>query len=190
MKKTMHRKTAIELISKHDVGNVPYEERKTTIECAFLTGFDLKDDEIQSYPHDLQQELCNQQQEYDFTDSRYDPIIVNDIQESYVGAKNEYILEKLKKIKPEESEIEGDAEKLFECRCCHYLTLTEDRSYDICSVCFWEDDGATEEKDYSGPNHQTLGEGRKNFAKLGACDETSREHVDPDGIYKYHRRST
>jgi len=50
----MHRKFAIELIAKHDVMNVALEKRKNTIECAFLTGYDFEDEEIQSYPTYLQ----------------------------------------------------------------------------------------------------------------------------------------
>ena len=89
---------------------------------------------------------------------------------------------------PEETDIEGQAEVLFECPCCRFLTLSEQRGFDICTVCFWEDDGASKEEEYSGPNHQTLGEGRANFACFGACDEKAKKHVEPDGIYKYHQR--
>jgi hypothetical protein len=51
------------------------------------------------------------------------------------------------------------------CPVCGYLTLNERSGYDICSICFWEDDGIDdfEENEKSGPNHMTLKEGREIF---------------------------
>lgn len=53
------------------------------------------------------------------------------------------------------------------CPVCGYLTLNERDSFDICIICFWEDDGIDDyEKDFeSGPNHMTLTEARNNFIK-------------------------
>ena len=68
---------------------------------------------------------------------------------------------------------------LLQCPCCDYFTLNERRSYEICSVCFWEDDGLdiNNLEKHSGPNHQTLKEGRANFLAFGACDEQSKKNV-------------
>jgi hypothetical protein len=51
------------------------------------------------------------------------------------------------------------------CPVCGYLTLDERDSFDICSICFWEDDGIDdfEVNNDSGPNHMTLKEGREIF---------------------------
>lgn len=48
------------------------------------------------------------------------------------------------------------------CPICGYLTLDERDAFDICGICFWEDDGIDdfEENEDSGPNHMTLKEGR------------------------------
>lgn len=48
------------------------------------------------------------------------------------------------------------------CPVCGYLTLDERDTFDICGICFWEDDGIDdfEENKDSGPNHMTLKEGR------------------------------
>ncbi|MBW4608570.1 MAG: hypothetical protein KME22_15515 [Hassallia sp. WJT32-NPBG1] len=43
----------------------------------------------------------------------------------------------------------------YHCPCCGYKTLSERGGYEICPVCFWEDDGQDEEdKDVirGGPN--------------------------------------
>lgn len=54
------------------------------------------------------------------------------------------------------------------CPVCGYLTLDERSVYDICLICFWEDDGDDdfESERISGPNHMTLTEGRGLFFKV------------------------
>ena len=54
------------------------------------------------------------------------------------------------------------------CPVCGYLTLDERVSFEICPICFWEDDGIDDyEKDFeSGPNHMTLTEARNIFIEL------------------------
>lgn len=51
------------------------------------------------------------------------------------------------------------------CPNCGYLTLQERTAFEICSICFWEDDGLDdfEENEESGPNHMSLKEGRMIF---------------------------
>lgn len=68
---------------------------------------------------------------------------------------------------------------LKQCPCCDYFTLTERGAYEICLVCFWEDDGNDINKldRHSGPNHQTLRQARENFVKTGACDKNSLKSV-------------
>ncbi|MBZ9712743.1 CPCC family cysteine-rich protein [Deinococcus multiflagellatus] len=74
--------------------------------------------------------------------------------------------------------------KRFACPCCGFLTLKRRGHYDICRVCFWEDDGGNDDHRHSGPNHMTLGEARQNFARLGACDEGSLAFVRPPLPYE------
>lgn len=69
-----------------------------------------------------------------------------------------------------------------QCPCCDYIALAERGSYQICPVCFWEDDGQDiDEPDTpSGPNHGlTLRDGRRNFALSGACEPDMARHVLP-----------
>jgi hypothetical protein len=61
----------------------------------------------------------------------------------------------------------GEAEPLLECPCCGFRTLESRGEYDICKVCFWEDNGCNDPERYCGPNHMTLAEGRGNFERLG-----------------------
>jgi hypothetical protein len=71
--------------------------------------------------------------------------------------------------------------KQHQCPCCDYFTLDERGQYDVCPVCYWEDSGADLDRldEHSGPNHQTLREGRKHFLEFGACDRAMLVHVLP-----------
>ena len=86
----------------------------------------------------------------------------------------------------------------FSCPCCGCFTLEERGGYDICPVCFWEDDaylviadgeikGVRVDNDVSdeelldepsSANHGlTLREGRENYRKFGASEESMRKYV-------------
>jgi hypothetical protein len=84
-----------------------------------------------------------------------------------------------------ETSVVRDAEDgvTFACPCCRCLTLGERGRFEICPVCFWEDDGQ-DDMDASvirgGPNGAlSLEQARENFAAFGACDERSKQHVRP-----------
>ncbi|RUT05051.1 hypothetical protein DSM106972_038720 [Dulcicalothrix desertica PCC 7102] len=60
----------------------------------------------------------------------------------------------------------------FLCPCCENLTLEEDRigSFEICPVCFWENDNIQfDDPDYEGgANKVSLNQARQNYKKFGA----------------------
>ncbi|WP_405142840.1 CPCC family cysteine-rich protein [Sphaerisporangium sp. NBC_01403] len=71
------------------------------------------------------------------------------------------------------------------CPCCGYLTLDEPGNYEICHLCFWEDDG----DDGRGPNRTYMAEARANFLRWGAMDQRfiysvrppEPQEIPPDG---------
>jgi hypothetical protein len=69
----------------------------------------------------------------------------------------------------------------YRCPCCRSLTLPERGGYDICAVCFWEDDGQDDsdaDMVRGGPNYTlSLTEARANYARIGACEERVLPHV-------------
>jgi hypothetical protein len=71
----------------------------------------------------------------------------------------------------------------YRCPCCHYKTLEERGGYDICPVCFWEDDGQDDEDADTNrvfsPNHMSLTRARENYRRFGACQERLIQHVRP-----------
>ena len=69
----------------------------------------------------------------------------------------------------------------YTCPCCGYKTLDEEPpdTYDICEVCFWEDDGVQfREPDYEGgANTVSLKQAQNNYRVFGACEERCLEFV-------------
>ncbi|WP_456715416.1 CPCC family cysteine-rich protein [Bradyrhizobium sp. USDA 4353] len=69
----------------------------------------------------------------------------------------------------------------YRCPCCRFLTLGERGGFEICPVCYWEDDGQDDhDADLirGGPNGRlSLTEARQNFGSCGASDPAYRKHV-------------
>lgn len=60
----------------------------------------------------------------------------------------------------------------IKCPCCGFYTLNEkEPKYDICPVCFWENDPfQTKNPNETGANNVNLTEGRDNYHRFGACE--------------------
>lgn len=73
-------------------------------------------------------------------------------------------------------------EGMLACPCCGHATLSTRGEYEICPVCFWEDDGqdnADASGAGSGANSVSLIQGRINYLALGASVEEDVSHVRP-----------
>ena len=73
----------------------------------------------------------------------------------------------------------------YTCPCCGYKTLEEEPpgTYNICEICFWEDDGIQyDEPDCEGgANTVSLRQAQRNFIEFGACEKSCMEFVrNPD----------
>ena len=77
------------------------------------------------------------------------------------------------------------SEMKYTCSCCGYKTLDEKPpgTYDICPICFWEDDAVQfDDPDYEGgANEVSLRQAQKNFVEFGACDRKALSHVRSPG---------
>ena len=72
--------------------------------------------------------------------------------------------------------------KKYRCPCCDYYTLEEGPGYfDICPVCYWEDDGfQADNPDYSsGANGISLNQAQENFKNFGAVEKIFLHSVRP-----------
>ena len=65
------------------------------------------------------------------------------------------------------------------CQCCGNLTVSE--AYDICPVCYWEDDPSQAECPdcAGGANGISLIEAKRNYNLYGACEERLLRYVRP-----------
>ena len=70
--------------------------------------------------------------------------------------------------------------KFIQCDCCDYFTIPAEGDYEICPICFWEQDsfGIDMPSEPSGANHGlSLHEGRANFQKYGASSPEMIKNV-------------
>lgn len=68
--------------------------------------------------------------------------------------------------------------KKNQCPCCGYYTLEDEPGrFDICPVCYWEDDGIQRDNPnyIGGANGISLNMARENYKKIGAI---SKEYLD------------
>jgi hypothetical protein len=69
------------------------------------------------------------------------------------------------------------------CPCCGHRTLIELAAFEICPVCFWEDDGQTDsdaDEVRGGPNRDlSLTQARRNYREFGASDRERLARVRP-----------
>ncbi|MFT9847104.1 CPCC family cysteine-rich protein [Aneurinibacillus sp. REN35] len=64
------------------------------------------------------------------------------------------------------------------CPCCGYNTMDTDGDYDICPICFWEDDPFQKENEYDlGANQIPLIEAQQNYIQYGACEKEFIKNV-------------
>ncbi len=75
----------------------------------------------------------------------------------------------------------------YKCPCCGLYTLSEGPgAWEICEVCFWEDDPVQREDEAyaGGANAVSLKQARKNYSKFGACEERHKRYVRPPFDYE------
>ncbi|SJZ49060.1 Cysteine-rich CPCC [Chitinophaga eiseniae] len=136
-----------------------------------------------------QKELYNAKCEHEIAD---ETVMIDEVQllQQYIQAKfvrytNTYIETFFHAKFGLHIKITGAGPVLHACRCCNYKTLAEVCAYDICPVCFWEDDGTSETYKYSSPNRMTLSEARANFKRYGVVEERFVAIVDPERMMQY-----
>jgi hypothetical protein len=85
-------------------------------------------------------------------------------------------------------------ESVEACPCCGRRTLARRNEYDICRVCWWEDDGqdnADADEVWGGPNYEvSLTQARVNVLLHGIFDPTPgdlRAHQESAGAYDVGR---
>jgi len=66
------------------------------------------------------------------------------------------------------------------CPCCGHQTFGEQGTYEICDVCYWEDDLGQLRWPWSfGANAVCLVDAQRNYQRFGAMEERFLKHVRP-----------
>jgi len=181
----MHRDEAIVLLAKDYIKH--RSNRLKLIEYLRVDGWDLsewtfddfikdveKNDDDPSSALILKNDLFENFKTGDFSDvmeAKYGELLIAESIPAYGFWANEYLLEKVNALNYDVETIEGEIANVFSCPCCGRDSLPERHGWDICPICWWEDDGTDNVEAslyYSGPNKGLqLTEGRINFLIFG-----------------------
>lgn len=125
-------------------------------------------------PKDVKDEFKSDKLEHPPESKRYNDVLRIWIKDDLIGVSNVFLIQELSKRGVRVKEIIGEPEKLFACPCCGRKTLQEQASFDICRVCWWEDDGQDNidaDKTFGGANYGiTLAQARYNYLTKGIYD--------------------
>jgi hypothetical protein len=181
----LNRADAIRYICQFTIINLSSKEREEIL----LNYIDLDENDVEFYfiSEDVKLNLIKDYESIDYEDKKYDSLILEYLISSYKGILNSYILNKLHQININCLEIIGLEENLRSCPCCAYKTLDSNGEYDVCKVCFWEDDGNNDPLIYSNVNKITLGDAQSNFIEIGAYDKKALFLLEKNIIDKYAR---
>jgi len=114
-------------------------------------------------------------------DLSFEKDLVHELIEDLFGVTNEWLLLNLKKENILATIKSGEYEFRHKCLCCNYLSLLTKDDFEICEICYWEDDPLTKEVNkISSINHGlTLEDAKKNFVKFGAVEQKYIDQVKP-----------
>jgi hypothetical protein len=170
--RSIDRRRAKELLAAHDLTRKHRDWRADELFCISVS--DLHE---QAEWHGVSSAVGDEVMsnvEHEIADPehpRFDPVLLLSIQGDYVGATNTYLEKRLRQIGHEDVVVSGDVERLESCPCCGRRTLNGRGDYEICRVCWWEDDGhdnAHASDVFGGPNgNVSLTQGRMNFLRHG-----------------------
>lgn len=124
----------------------------------------------------------------DFEKSKFNKLILSSLKSGYKGVVNSYIEIKIFNFLKINVEIEDEDFSLLECLCCGYQTIAERGNYEICPICFWEDDGNNDTQKYSSVNKMSLTEAKGIYSNLGVISNKFYEYKNDDLKLRYHKK--
>jgi hypothetical protein len=165
------RSEAIAVLAQRDLRSKDEEWRAEELFCLGASDMDANPEWL-FLPKKLRDEI-NSYQSREIREPehpRYDDALLVSLRGNYVGARNAFLENELTEMgRP--AAVEGEVEVLESCPCCGRKTLGERGIYDICRVCWWEDDGqdnANASLALGGPNGDlSLTKARVNFIQHG-----------------------
>lgn len=184
MRTRLSRNEAVSMLSRLHLRKVTLREREDLLLDWWPV--DRGDPILDSLSTSLRSEILKRESpEHPADDPRYDDLLLCAVKAKSRGVKNSYLEMALLHEGAGDFEVVGEVEALEACPCCGYRALPERGTYEICPVCFWEDDGGDDPERYSSPNKMSLKEAQANFYRLGAVSVDALSHVLKDGRERY-----
>lgn len=186
----MNRDEAIDIIANSKLEKLSEYQRESLL--LDYWSINKEDPIFNSLSNELQQEIIFNEDGpiKPPIDERYNLFLVEILKENFIGIKNEYISKIISSILSTNINVIGHEEILFACPCCLYKTIKTFGQYEICPVCFWENDGNIVAERYSSANHMTLLEGRNNFEIYGYSSNCYASSIPEDVKERYYRADT
>jgi hypothetical protein len=171
----MKREEAITKLSKKQLSELTDSERAEQLETMTLEDWSGSEG-WNLLPKSLIKEFEEQELKDDPRAEKYDDILLLWLKFTLRAVSNEYMKKELGVEK-----IDGEPVPLESCPCCGSRTIGERGNYEICKVCWWEDDGQDNKhanKDMGGPNSGvSLTQGRINFINYGIYDPKRKDLI-------------
>lgn len=182
----MKRNQAIEKLALKKLEELSEEERAEQLEIMTLEDWSESQD-WELLPKEIRNEFEEGEPIENPNAERYNQVLLIWIKEELQSVTNEFLKENLGI-----ESVEGKPIELISCPCCGSRTIGERGNYEICKVCWWEDDGQDNEsadKVYGGPNYGiSLTQGRYNFLTFGLYDPERKDLMkNKEPISKYER---
>ncbi|MEM6490825.1 MAG: CPCC family cysteine-rich protein [Pseudomonadota bacterium] len=168
----LHRRDAIRAIAADDAQRLSADERADRL-------FDFCAEDWSDEPDWMAiepaiRDALEDDDVADPMDPRFEPAPILRLAAGFAGATNAYLLERLNAIRSDVRAIEGELEARVACPCCGRRTLRSRGDFEICPVCWWEDDGQDNKRAddaYGGPNGSiNLTQARRNAIVHGLYD--------------------
>lgn len=186
------RDAALDLLAEHEMRARTAEEREDDLFCLGVEGW--SDDagwrKLQPTVREEIERNAEGQEISDPEHPRFDAAIALYFRGRPGAATNEYLLHQVCEIDQTVTAVTGVMPDAEACPCCGRKTIGERGCYEICRVCWWEDDGQDNDQAdevLGGPNGGvSLTEARRNFLAHGIFDPTRtdlHEQRDPPDMY-------
>lgn len=187
MSRTLPRDQAIKRVAQVELAALSDEARADAVVSLRLGGWQ-RDAEWRDLSEEVRSQIADEQG-CDPASPALDPALLIYVKHDLRHVSNTWLAEQTG------CEITGEDTKGEICPCCGYRTLDELGHFDICDICWWEDDGQTDadaDKVYGGPNEDlSLTKARANFVRHGLYNpqrQDLRDHQVSRARYQSARR--
>lgn len=161
----MEREKAVNELALRKLKELSIEERNSQLEIFFCENWE-DDEEWQKLPVQIRQEFIGESLIEKPESKRYDQPLLIWIKDQLKPVTNEYLQSELKV-----DNIYGSPIKMESCPCCGRKTIESRGDFEICRICWWEDDGQDNEHAddvWGGPNYGvSLTQARHYYLTIG-----------------------